>query len=72
MELEVDEGRVHLSEVMIPVQAMRGGVKGFHDIMHLKRESLIAWLRSRDVGDEGVGYLFRERVILICFGHSPL
>ncbi len=39
------------------------------DIAHLTRESLIAWLASRDA--EGLGTTWRDRVVCILLGHQP-
>lgn len=62
MDLTIDPERTDLTEAGIPVRARLRGVWGNHDIAHLTRDSLIAWLNS------GVDHL-AEGVVLTLLGH---
>lgn len=67
MNLEVDESRMGMAPTGIPIRANVNGHWGTFDIVHLKWESLIEWLRSRgEVSD------FAVNVVLLLLGHQPL
>ncbi len=61
-ELEADQARMGMPTCGIPVRAKVGDRWEAVDIVHLKRESLLEWLRSR----EGLA----ESTLLAIFGHQ--
>lgn len=61
--LQEDESRITIPETRIYVRALRADGKwGSVDIIRLKRESLLAWLETRDA----------KAVLLVLFGHEQL
>lgn len=65
--LQVDPERLDAPETGIPIRARTPGGFDTHDIAHLDRASLLAWLRSRG-GDNP----FAEDVVGILLGHGHL
>lgn len=64
MEYQVDPKREKLPKTGIFVRAQKDGHWGSHDIAHLERPSLDAWLRSRDTIDWPIS------VVMILLNHE--
>jgi hypothetical protein len=65
--LEVDPERLSRAETGIFVRARCAGAWGSHDIAHLTKASLLAWLRLRG-GENRIA----EDVVGILLGHGHL
>jgi len=64
-DYRADPDRRHYPETGIPVRALDGDRWSDVDIAHLRKESLLAWLRSRG-GDNS----WAESVVLLLLGHE--
>lgn len=64
VNLEIDPDRMEREPAGVPIRAHVNGHWGTFDIVHLKKDSLIEWLRSRDGANPWMEYL-----VLALLGH---